>query len=185
MSEQWYVCRDQEQEGPISSAQLRNLASSGSLQAEDLVWKEGLSEWVPARKVKDLFVKPPASPKRSTPPPQPLPTLAYDDDVTSSGDNDDRAPQKPSVWLYIGGILLILAGIGACESRTIIAAPFLIAAGSLLLPNAWNVIIAKWPRLRLHSTLIRTSVCVLALIVLGAIPPSQRIRPRSNRLAAC
>lgn len=75
-------------------AQLRNLASSGSLQAEDLVWKEGLSEWVPARKVKDLFVKPPASPKRSTPPPQPLPTLAYDDDVTSSGDNDDRGSTK-------------------------------------------------------------------------------------------
>ncbi len=55
MSSQWYYMRDGQQHGPVSSAELRQLANSGQLSPDDLVWKEGASKWIPAGSVKGLF----------------------------------------------------------------------------------------------------------------------------------
>lgn len=41
--------------GPVSAGELRELAAAGKLAPTDLVWKEGLAEWVPASKLKGLF----------------------------------------------------------------------------------------------------------------------------------
>jgi len=51
----WYYAQDDEQKGPVSGAELRELASSGKLAGDDLIWREGMAEWVPAQKVKGLF----------------------------------------------------------------------------------------------------------------------------------
>lgn len=51
----WYYARDNKQMGPVSSAELKNLADAGQLQPDDLVWREGLTEWAPARSVRGLF----------------------------------------------------------------------------------------------------------------------------------
>jgi hypothetical protein len=40
--------------GPVSGEQLKLLAASGQLQPTDLIWKEGMSGWVPAGKVNGL-----------------------------------------------------------------------------------------------------------------------------------
>jgi hypothetical protein len=52
---QWYYARDGAQSGPVDDAALRQLASTGGLAPADLVWKEGMAEWVPASRIKALF----------------------------------------------------------------------------------------------------------------------------------
>ncbi len=69
MSEEWHYSRGEELVGPVSPAQLRKLAASGQLSPDDLVWKEGMADWVQARKLKGLF---PAQPAADVPPPLPV-----------------------------------------------------------------------------------------------------------------
>lgn len=51
----WYYAKNEQQYGPISSGELKQLAASLSLAREDLVWREGMENWAPAGKVKGLF----------------------------------------------------------------------------------------------------------------------------------
>lgn len=67
MSQLWHVSQDGRQQGPFTPEQLKSLAESGRLNPSDLVWKNGLSEWVTAASVKGLF---------TSPVPPPLPQLA-------------------------------------------------------------------------------------------------------------
>ena len=52
----WHVGhRDGSQEGPLTGAVLQERSHSGVLKREDLVWKEGWSNWMPAGSVDGLF----------------------------------------------------------------------------------------------------------------------------------
>ena len=51
----WYYARNDQQFGPVSPAELRQLASARALAPEDLIWREGMEGWAPAAKVKGLF----------------------------------------------------------------------------------------------------------------------------------
>ena len=53
--EVWYYAKDDEQQGPISTQDLRQLATNGKLTPDDYVWKEGMEEWTPASQLKGLF----------------------------------------------------------------------------------------------------------------------------------
>ena len=74
---QWYYSESGQQAGPVSSEQLKQLATSGQLQPSDLVWKDGMGQWVEARKIKGLFpqqaVRPPQLPPTVPPVPPVLP----------------------------------------------------------------------------------------------------------------
>jgi len=52
---QWWYAREDEQLGPLSPGDLRRLVASGGLAPTDLVWREGMSEWAPAARIKGLF----------------------------------------------------------------------------------------------------------------------------------
>jgi len=52
---EWYYAHDNQQFGPVGSAELRQLAASGSLTPEDLLWRDGMDDWVAARNLKGLF----------------------------------------------------------------------------------------------------------------------------------
>lgn len=52
----WHYQKDGQQHGPVPSQQLKELAASGHLLPTDLIWKEGMSDWVPASKLKGLFI---------------------------------------------------------------------------------------------------------------------------------
>jgi hypothetical protein len=66
MTKQWHYTRDGEKHGPVSDAELRQLAANGSLQPDDLIWKEGMTDWRKAGSVKGLF-----SDDNQSPPPVP------------------------------------------------------------------------------------------------------------------
>lgn len=55
MSQQWFYASGGGQVGPVDTAELRRLASDGSVQPSSLVWRDGLEEWVQASKIKGLF----------------------------------------------------------------------------------------------------------------------------------
>src|SRR4051794_23964580 len=64
MTSDWfYTQQGKAAPAPIPAAQLRQLALTGQLQPTDLVWQDGMPNWVPASSVKGLFA--PASTSRS------------------------------------------------------------------------------------------------------------------------
>jgi hypothetical protein len=50
----WYLGRDGRQEGPISDEELRTLVRNGSLRRADLVWRDGMADWLPAGQIPGL-----------------------------------------------------------------------------------------------------------------------------------
>jgi hypothetical protein len=71
MAIEWYYSEAGQKRGPVSSAILKEMVAMGDLKPETLIWKDGLSEWVPAQKVKGLFPKdaPPVPPPIREPEP--------------------------------------------------------------------------------------------------------------------
>ncbi len=55
MSQEWYYSVDGDRQGPVSAADLKKLADAGTLKPADLVWKDGMTDWAPAKSVKGLF----------------------------------------------------------------------------------------------------------------------------------
>ena len=68
---EWYYSHGDKQSGPISAAELRQLVASGALRPDDLVWREGMADWVPAQNVKGLFgAEGKRAPDAAPPPPR-------------------------------------------------------------------------------------------------------------------
>src|SRR3954462_1167275 len=55
VSQEWYYSVDGDRQGPVSGAELKKLAEAGTLKAADLVWKDGMPDWVAAKSIKGLF----------------------------------------------------------------------------------------------------------------------------------
>lgn len=55
MTIEWYYTKGNQQFGPVTPVELKKLAEQGDLGSEELVWREGMDEWVPAKRVKGLF----------------------------------------------------------------------------------------------------------------------------------
>ncbi len=52
---EWFYAKNDQPCGPVSPVELKKFAEEGELREEDLVWREGMVEWVPAGKIKGLF----------------------------------------------------------------------------------------------------------------------------------
>lgn len=52
---EWYYAHENERAGPVPPVELKQLAAAGELLPDDLVWREGMDEWVAARNVRGLF----------------------------------------------------------------------------------------------------------------------------------
>lgn len=115
MADEWYYAINNAQRGPVSEAELRDLADRGQLKPGDLVWKDGMAEWVPASSVRGLLPEPRREPDRRD---------AYRerdrgrrDDRDDDRDRDDyRRPRRPRgdsnrVGAGVVGILLGWLGI--------------------------------------------------------------------------
>jgi len=50
----WYYVKQGQQQGPVTIETLRALAATGQLQPSDLVWQEGMNQWVQAGSVDGL-----------------------------------------------------------------------------------------------------------------------------------
>jgi hypothetical protein len=68
VTEEWFFAKDDEKFGPVSLERIRELAEEGTLQSSDLVWKEGMADWIPSSSVVELEPEP-------KPDPPPLPRI--------------------------------------------------------------------------------------------------------------
>ena len=71
---EWYYARNNQQQGPVPLHALQEMAHSGQLQPGDLVWRQGMPNWLPAAQVPELAAAPAApAPAPSAPayPPPP------------------------------------------------------------------------------------------------------------------
>jgi hypothetical protein len=74
---EWYLAREGQQFGPITDAELAEFIKRGHLQPNDLLWREGFSEWRPAMVVFPAIGQSAAQPKAAdTPPARPVPEPA-------------------------------------------------------------------------------------------------------------
>jgi TM2 domain-containing membrane protein YozV len=55
VSQEWYYSVDGDRQGPIASAELKKLAEAKTIKPDDLVWKDGMPDWVQAKTIKGLF----------------------------------------------------------------------------------------------------------------------------------
>jgi hypothetical protein len=81
MATQWYIVKNGDRRGPYTGEQLQALADDGTLRFHDLVWCEGMTDWVPAKNVLQA--------SRSVPPPRRR--REEDDDY-----EEDRQPAERS-----------------------------------------------------------------------------------------
>lgn len=57
----WFYARNNQQQGPVTLPALQDMARSGQLQPTDLVWREGMPNWLAAQQVAELFAPQPAA----------------------------------------------------------------------------------------------------------------------------
>lgn len=100
----WYYEKDGQHNGPVTRERMAELAEIGEVQAETLVWKEGLPDWVSANRLRFLPFTPPGG---------------------STGDDSGMrliAPIGVSGWAIASGYLGLI-------SVLILPAPFAILTG--------------------------------------------------------
>lgn len=59
---EWYYIKDGAQAGPVSEETFRSLIQQGEIGAETLVWREGMSEWIPRAQCAAVVGVPPKLP---------------------------------------------------------------------------------------------------------------------------
>ena len=51
----WYYARNDQQFGPVSASELKQLGDAGRLSPDDLLWREGMDAWTTAVNLRGLF----------------------------------------------------------------------------------------------------------------------------------
>ena len=63
----WYYAKGGSQQGPVSTEDLQAKISRGELAASDLVWRDGMKDWLPLSQVGDFGSYLPAAPASQPP----------------------------------------------------------------------------------------------------------------------
>jgi hypothetical protein len=118
---QWYVARPGGQrEGPMTLDTLKQKAASGSVTGADMVWREGMPAWQPARDLLEVFRK------AASGGPPPLPPLSADPGSRRSpADNEpwhmlppgvERALRHAGFYRFVGRGCAVFALFGLLVS---------------------------------------------------------------------
>jgi TM2 domain-containing membrane protein YozV len=103
VSQEWYYSVDGDRQGPIGGAELKKLAEAGTLKPADLVWKDGMADWVQARSIKGLFgaAAPSGSKTAEQPTAKPRPATNEEDERPARSrrrddeeEEEDRPPRR-------------------------------------------------------------------------------------------
>jgi hypothetical protein len=101
MANEWhYTLNGQQAATPVPSAQLKQLAVSGQLKPTDLVWQDGMPDWVPASSVKGLFPSGKSLGDSAVVPPAPA--------EKASGVRKPSKPAQPLDWANMHPALVLV-----------------------------------------------------------------------------
>jgi uncharacterized protein DUF4339 len=163
----WYLFQDGVQQGPMTQEALRVLADQGKLKADVLVTRVGMTDWVPARSVPELFpqeeiVRPPlppgVGPKRDF--------LAWGRGVTErlrrtfGGDVVETLPHLRAVRALLGSLRRVLT-----ETTLAGADRLALLAGHLTYLAAAAFLVAAFLNLGLRGDSFQ--LALVGLLILG------------------
>lgn len=63
----WFYAQHNQQQGPVSIETLRGMLAGGTLSPQDLVWTQGMPDWLPASEIADLQIGHAGSPTAPVP----------------------------------------------------------------------------------------------------------------------
>lgn len=86
MNADWFYSKDETRLGPVTEDELKRLATDGQLKPSDLVWRDGMPDWVEARTVSVLY----------PPKVEPLPDESRDRNMRRTLDNAFDDVDRPS-----------------------------------------------------------------------------------------
>ncbi|MCS5644073.1 MAG: DUF4339 domain-containing protein [Dehalococcoidia bacterium] len=122
----WYYTRDGHQVGPISESEIPYLINSGVVVASTLVWREGMTDWLPANQstLSNLV-------SASTPPPLPAGVPRS----TPIADIEEINSLFKKWWIHLAWgapCLVIVVGIGGLIASVVF--------GTMLFYKLWTLI---------------------------------------------
>lgn len=101
--QRWWYGKNGAEAGPVDQATLQQMLATGSLSPEDIVWSDGMTQWVPARQVPGLL------PATGTFSPSPSGTAGAKDDLPASL---CKAIANSRPWvIFIAVVSFIYAGL--------------------------------------------------------------------------
>jgi|GEM_PF-1199166 len=171
---EWYYAKENRRLGPVDERELRSLAVSGEILPSDLVWREGLRDWIEARKMEGLFPNSNQIMRVSVPPPLP-----------------DKRYRK--AWLAYGGFLIACSFCAAGLSALFLGVElFDVLCGLLLFAGLGVVcyglldkhVINKGLPAEAHSRLTRLSWSIFGLSILFIMLPPLQVASWEARRAA-
>ena len=118
MDKMWYYALGgTEKNGPVTEVELRNLLADGKIKPTDLIWSDGMSNWVPASSLAEAQTPPIIAPPDSV---QPIASGA-------------ELPNGLLAWMNFVGIMNIIGGALTCLSCIgIVTGIFMILSGIAL-----------------------------------------------------
>lgn len=51
---EWFYAKDNAQHGPASDLEIRSLISTGQIKQDTVIWREGMTDWLPLKEVQDF-----------------------------------------------------------------------------------------------------------------------------------
>jgi len=106
----WYYAGNGQQLGPVSQDQLKELVKGGQVQGSDLVWNEGLADWVPLSTLPEFAIAAeksetaPAAPAAPAAPVPPVLTQATPPAQVSVANMGEKVP----TYLWQSIVCLVL-----------------------------------------------------------------------------
>jgi hypothetical protein len=100
----WYYVINGQQTGPVTEAQLDELARAGTIKSDTLVWAEGMANWLPYSQARGAGVQ--GQPPIITPM-----QGGFSGMQASSTDVAKRMVQGPAIGLIVSGALGALIGL--------------------------------------------------------------------------
>ena len=123
MDKLWYYTQgaSQEKKGPVPEAEIKSLVAAGQIQINDLLWTDGMANWVPLSALPQL--------QSSSPSPATAP-------VASPGAMLSRMPVPEGLtgWMTFMAVMTIIMGVFQCLNciGIVIGIPTIIAGTALL-----------------------------------------------------
>jgi len=141
---EWYYTTNNQQMGPVSWDELRQLASTGLLHPTDMVWKEGMADWQKANRVEGLHAEPTA-PRRDDTDGRPRRRRDRDDRYDDDYDDRPRRRRRGSEGMPLGAKVAIIGGSIAVGLLVLVIVIVLIVRGGsggaavILGPNDYQI----------------------------------------------
>ena len=120
METMWYYVKDgTDREGPVPESELKSLAATGQIQPTDLVWSEGMTDWMPYAGAPALSGQPqpaaaPAASPLAASPMAASPMYGGGPAAAAPVQAGYPVPAGLSGWLMFVGVMHIIGGVLSC-----------------------------------------------------------------------